>query len=623
MTHVKKESNNCYFQSLKHDEKPSKQHQTMFYGYHNEYIIKHKINMEDIPMMSVIAGINGIGKSSVIKAIVDRLKDKNICHFHISNNNHEIKYLEDQIRDYDQNINQKINNFSKYIIDRTDPKFLKIEETEELFKEYKNLNQWSIREKCLKLFMQTKNPMSPIFKLHYRYYLKFLNPSKLEKLNKFLKKEKFKYVLKEIKDRFENFEFKLANKDDETLSPSYMSDGEQLIFTYLLWKFDEYPSCLNDKIVYLLDEPDCHLHPAAVKPLIEGIQNLANKMKIQVIMTTHNPITINFLNENNDEQTLFIMNYDQYDSNIINILRASESHIHPSVLLTNDLVSVSKPCYFQIYVQSKIEKKFYTKLNDQNNLTNRQIIFTYIDEKTKHNETNEKTDNYKIMAILNILSGNTEFGEETKFLKDYFQTRMGLSTKSSESKIIDFIEISSKNENLNFIYGLLDRNDLFKTHGAKSKIIYPERHDIGNYIFDPLNFYLFAKAQNEYSNSSLLKKLIEIQNSCSSWYQKVLDEFTDAIKKQQINQSNENQKAQVSLICPNIKLEYEDFLLSTKSEILIKYMLQALALQSFEPIENCSKELLQKNKRKQKNEEESLKMKKKLKTDQTDTIDIM
>jgi hypothetical protein len=67
MTHVKKESNNCYFQSLKH-EKPSKQ-QTMFYSYH-KYIIKHKINMEDIPMMSVKAGINGLGKSSVIKAII-------------------------------------------------------------------------------------------------------------------------------------------------------------------------------------------------------------------------------------------------------------------------------------------------------------------------------------------------------------------------------------------------------------------------------------------------------------------------------------------------------------------------------------------------------------------------
>ncbi len=633
MTHDKKESNSRYFQSLKHDEKPSKQHQTMFYGYHNEYIIKHKINMEDIPMMSVIAGINGIGKSSVIKAIIDRLKDKNICHFHLGNNNHEITSLEDQIRDYDQNINQKIDNFTNYIVDRTDPKFLKIEETEELLKEYYNfsidyddsLDQYSIRKKRMKLFMQTKNPMSPIFKLHYRYYLKFLNPSKLEKLNEFLKKQEFKYVLKEFKSHCGDFEFKLANKDDKTLSASCMSDGEQVMFTYLLWKFEEYPSCLNDKIVYLLDEPDCHLHPAAVKPLIEAIQNLAKKMKIQVIMTTHNPITLNFLNEDNDEQTLFIMNYDQNDGNIINILRASESHIHPSVLLTNDLVSVSKPCYFQIYVQSKIEKKFYTKLNDQNNLTNRQIIFTEIDENTKHNETNEKTDNYKIMVILNILSGNTEFEEETTFLKDYFQNRMGVCKKSSESKIIDFIEISSKNEKLHFIYGLLDRNDLFKTHGAKSRIIYPERHDIGNYIFDPLNFYLFAKAQNEYSNSSLLKKLIEIENSCSSWYQKVLDEFTDAIKKEQIDQSNENPQTKVSFICPNIKLDYEDFLLSTKSEILIKYMLQAFKRdeKTFEPIETCSKDLLQKNKRKQKNEEESLKMKKKSKTLQTDTKDIM
>jgi AAA15 family ATPase/GTPase len=66
-----------------------------------------------------------------------------------------------------------------------------------------------------------------------------------------------------------------------------------------MWKFEGYPR-LTDKIVYLLDEPDCHLHPGAVQPMIEAVQNLSKKMKIQVIMTTHNPITLNFLNDDND-----------------------------------------------------------------------------------------------------------------------------------------------------------------------------------------------------------------------------------------------------------------------------------------------------------------------------------
>ncbi len=75
--------------------------------------------------------------------------------------------------------------------------------------------------------------------------MKFLNPSKLEKLNEFLKKQEFKYVLKEFKSHCGDFEFKLANKDDKTLSASCMSDGEQVMFTYSHSSYFKNRSSLN------------------------------------------------------------------------------------------------------------------------------------------------------------------------------------------------------------------------------------------------------------------------------------------------------------------------------------------------------------------------------------------
>ena len=236
--------------------------------------------MDAIPMMSVIAGINGIGKSSVLKAIIDRLKDKNICHFYLSNKG-EMTSLHHCTSEHDSNISNKISKFTNYIVDRTDPDFIKVDEDEQLYSEFckfkiereDNLNQYEIREKRLKLFIHEKNPMNPIFKLHYSHYLKFLDPNKLEILNGFLKKEKFKYILKTKKENsYGNYEYNLENKENEIVHINNMSDGEKMVLTYLMWKFEGYPR-LTDKIVYLLDEPDCHLHPGAVQPMIEAVQN--------------------------------------------------------------------------------------------------------------------------------------------------------------------------------------------------------------------------------------------------------------------------------------------------------------------------------------------------------------
>ncbi|KPJ67284.1 MAG: hypothetical protein AMJ43_05335 [Coxiella sp. DG_40] len=83
---------------------------------------------------------------------------------------------------------------------------------------------------------------------------------------------------------------------------SELSSGEQIIITLILWAYNEKLGGKNK--VLLLDEFDAHLNPSLSKMLIDVIKNtLVNKFGIQVIMTTHSPSTVAHV----DDEDLFWM----------------------------------------------------------------------------------------------------------------------------------------------------------------------------------------------------------------------------------------------------------------------------------------------------------------------------
>jgi hypothetical protein len=358
----------------------------------------------------------------------------------------------------------------------------------------------------------------------------------------------------------------------------------------LLWKFEGYQQ-QDSRFVLLLDEPDSHLHPTCIRQLKESIKNLVNKMNIQVIMTTHNPITLNLLKN----EYLYVMDYDENNDDIITIKKASESKIHPSTLLTNDLISIYEP-YYQIYVQSDTDKKFYKKLNDQSNLTkDRSIVFTQVDSESISKSTSDQNLKYEILHVLNLLLSNKTISKEINFIRNHVINRMGFTNCSSETKIIDTLEIIEKTPKLNFIYGLLDRKDSFKTYGAKKRIIYPERYDVGSYIFDPYHFYVFMS--KKMPDSKLIIQLNCLDQNSDDWYQSILNEFTNAIKGQMNEKELKNislDKKQVRFINKSnsesiICLNYECFILSMESQLLMNYMLNALIQSTDESSESIIK----------------------------------
>ncbi|HVV69623.1 MAG TPA: AAA family ATPase [Patescibacteria group bacterium] len=106
-----------------------------------------------------------------------------------------------------------------------------------------------------------------------------------------------------------------------------LSSGEKYIVFLTLWACNQILN--NDSKLLLLDEFDAHLNPSMSKVLIDILFNtLVTKFDIQVIMTTHSPSTIAYVNDNN----LFWMQKDEV------IRKSSRAEMIP--ILSDGIITV-------------------------------------------------------------------------------------------------------------------------------------------------------------------------------------------------------------------------------------------------------------------------------------------
>ncbi len=92
--------------------------------------------------------------------------------------------------------------------------------------------------------------------------------------------------------------FYSAKDKENMVAFQALSSGEQMIVMLILWSFNEKLGEL--KKLLILDEPDAHLHPQMAKMFIEIISDvLVKEFGIQIIMTTHSPTTLCWINEHN------------------------------------------------------------------------------------------------------------------------------------------------------------------------------------------------------------------------------------------------------------------------------------------------------------------------------------
>ena len=209
-----------------------------------------------------------------------------------------------------ENLNAYIKNV-EYLIEN------KIETYEKIIKNSNyliNKDNEKLRKEIIKMFGIPENIKNAYF--HYLPLLVNYNLFSLDEINSFLLKKNFKYKIElsilqtnvnnemskliPNKINYSIDQFCLTNEKTQTkINHRSLSSGEKLELSIYLRQIDLKSEQNNQRCVLLFDEPDCHLHPSKIElELINFIKrNLVNKMKFQVIITTHNPTTLSLFNK--------------------------------------------------------------------------------------------------------------------------------------------------------------------------------------------------------------------------------------------------------------------------------------------------------------------------------------
>jgi energy-coupling factor transporter ATP-binding protein EcfA2 len=137
------------------------------------------------------------------------------------------------------------------------------------------------------------------------------------------------------------------------LLPVELSSGEKLILRLFLWLYNSQNHGHFPRL-FLLDEPDAHLHPSMARQFMNVIQEVfVDQYKIRVIMTTHSPSTVALA----PEGSVFEM------SRTAPRISQAKSKAHAIGLLTAGMVIVS-PGTRYVLVEDEDDVDFYSAIRD-------------------------------------------------------------------------------------------------------------------------------------------------------------------------------------------------------------------------------------------------------------------
>lgn len=448
----------------------------------------HMCSWQAIPMLSIITGKNGCGKTALLQtiyqALFERLTDEENKAFYIKyspshlyekpifsffssysegNQNQEQACIES----YEKHFRNVFQDLKKY-----DLSLKYNREYNLVYTKYKTLYEGILnkveidfnsldpeKKYAENLEIELKNIIG-IENVMYsssleQYPLKILINKEIEKkFNDFLIKNNFKYqIYFDYTSRRLGFSTE-KGKDIELTIPIYeLSPGEKMQLLFLFWMFDVNQSKgKNASPILLLDEPDAHLHEDAIEKIMSFIINtLVNKYKVQIIMTTHRVTTLCMLHKLS-KNNLFLL---ENNSNEITI--RNPKNIREVVkTLTYDSVHVTRPFKIVFTEGTGNDKKFYEfilKRLRKNNIISSKFDIIFKNEGSCH-----------------------QVKEAVKYLCD-------LDEKDKSLKDI--------------AWGIVDQDGESEGKDGKHNIVTFDRYSIENYIFDPVHVFFFIKKHQE------------------------------------------------------------------------------------------------------------------------------
>jgi predicted ATPase len=132
-----------------------------------------------------------------------------------------------------------------------------------------------------------------------------------------------------------------------------LSSGEKVILRTVLWFYNSKHNNIFPKL-FLLDEPDAHLHPSMTRQFIDVLKTvLVDQYNVRIILSTHSPSTVALA----PEESIYVMSREQPR------IRRAASRAEAIGLLTSGLVIVSPGTRF-VLVEDEADVKFYSAIRD-------------------------------------------------------------------------------------------------------------------------------------------------------------------------------------------------------------------------------------------------------------------
>jgi len=266
-------------------------------------------------------------------------------------------------------------------------------------------------------------------------------------------------------------------KGEDKVEYANLSPGEKSIFKLLIWQymFKERAYMVKNAIM-LFDEPDSHLHPSKVKYWIEELRYLS-KLNVQIIITTHNPTTVSFI----EKENLFLVEREGDKLSIKNRLSATEIY-HK---LTSRLVNIEAPSR-KIFVEGK-DAAFYRLIEKFLNSTN-------------------LVDSHFQLNFMPLPAGGDS----------------GRRNKSSIIAFMNSVEPSNEDpdyDSIHSYYGIIDDDNYrlrehpetpkeHKEHKERQlkNLFVLNRYAKENYALDPINIYFYLRSLDD-KKASLLSNI--------------------------------------------------------------------------------------------------------------------
>ncbi len=183
-----------------------------------------------------------------------------------------------------------------------------------------------------------------------------LGPPPWEVLNEIFQAAEFPYRVKSpmLSGMLDNYDLRLLDPTSgNELRAMDLSSGELRLLGLVLWLYSSKHHGRFPRL-FLMDEPDAHLHPSMARHFLSVIKEvLVDKYKVRVILSTHSPSTVALA----PNGSIFEM------SKTSPRIRPSRSKAETIGLLTSGLVIVTPSTRF-VFVEDEDDTVFYSSVRD-------------------------------------------------------------------------------------------------------------------------------------------------------------------------------------------------------------------------------------------------------------------